>query len=69
MPPETPSHIVGVECRNPGCRSFFVTPRQLPPELYGQLREAAYRYRCPHCSTTGRYSKRDHIFLLLDQAA
>jgi rubredoxin len=69
MRPDTGSYVVGVECGDPRCGRFFVTPRQISPESYGEFEEVESAYRCPFCGTTRRYAKRDHIFLLLDEAA
>jgi hypothetical protein len=56
-----------VECDNPACASFFVTPLQLSPVDFGVLEDLQQAYRCSRCRTVHRQG--EHLFLLLDGAA
>ncbi len=68
MPPSIGTYLLGVECKNPACASFFVTPLQLLPEDYDAL-EGWQVYHCPGCGAEHRYAKGEHVFLLLDEVA
>ncbi len=63
------SHLLGVECKNGGCGAFFVTSTQLSPDVFVELEDCDTVHRCPRCGSVHRYSKREHLFLLLDEAA
>ncbi len=69
MPPSNDAYLLGVECKSQGCASFFVTPVQLSPDDYDALEARQHIYRCPRCDAVHAYSKGEHLFLLLDQAA
>ena len=63
------SYLLGVECKNGGCGAFFATSSQLSPDVFVELEDRDTVHRCPRCGSIHRYSKREHLFLLLDEAA